>query len=65
MTTEKVTDASGHSLTLLNYRGDWLPVFPLESVKRLETFQFRDDDILISAYPKSGEGGREGRGGGG
>ena len=37
-----------------------MPPFPLESVQRLETFHFRDDDVLISAYPKSGEEG-EGR----
>ena len=55
MTTEKVYDASGHSLTVLNYRGARLPVFPLDVLRRLDTFVFRDDDILISAYPKAGQ----------
>ncbi|KAK7087879.1 sulfotransferase 6B1-like [Littorina saxatilis] len=54
MTEEKVVDRSGHSLSVLNYKGDLLPLFPLESIHRLEHFVFRDDDILISAYPKSG-----------
>ncbi|XP_076452485.1 sulfotransferase 1A3-like isoform X1 [Babylonia areolata] len=54
MTTEKVKDAKGHTLTLLNFRGHRLPALPLESVKRMDTFVFRDDDILIAAYPKSG-----------
>ncbi|XP_076456449.1 sulfotransferase 1A1-like [Babylonia areolata] len=54
MTTEKVKDAKGHTLTLINFRGHYLPTFPLESLQRMDTFAFRDDDILISAYPKSG-----------
>ncbi|XP_076453019.1 sulfotransferase 1B1-like [Babylonia areolata] len=54
MTTEKVKDAKGRTLTLLNFRGHRVPLFPVESLKRMDTFVFRDDDILIAAYPKSG-----------
>ncbi|KAL8591574.1 hypothetical protein ACOMHN_055541 [Nucella lapillus] len=54
MTTEKVMDASGQSVTVLNFRGHRVPTFPVESFERLDNFAFREDDVLISSYPKSG-----------
>ena len=37
------------------YDGVWYPrAFPVSSLERTKTFQFREDDVVMVAYPKSG-----------
>ncbi|PVD31628.1 hypothetical protein C0Q70_07045 [Pomacea canaliculata] len=49
-----MTDPGGSSLTLLQFKGFNFPTFDPVALENLETFEFRDDDVLISAFPKAG-----------
>nr|KAG5700270.1 hypothetical protein BaRGS_022897 [Batillaria attramentaria] len=53
MTETTMSDASGCKLSVVMYRGEPFPPFPVEAITKLDTFQFRDDDIIVSAYPKA------------
>ncbi|CAG5133377.1 unnamed protein product [Candidula unifasciata] len=54
MELKKVVDDAGHTLTVLEYKGRWLPDFPREAIAGMDTFEARHDDVIVCAYPKSG-----------
>nr|KAG5700580.1 hypothetical protein BaRGS_015376 [Batillaria attramentaria] len=49
-----VPDGAGHSLRFLEVDGFRYPDFPLESVRGVRDFEIRSDDVIVCAYPKSG-----------
>ncbi|XP_046351458.2 sulfotransferase 1B1-like [Haliotis rufescens] len=54
MSVKKVPDAAGCTLTLLDVDGRMFPTFPADVIRGVPNLKLRDDDILISGYPKSG-----------
>ncbi|KAK6178083.1 hypothetical protein SNE40_012914 [Patella caerulea] len=54
MSVVKVPDASGKTITLLEWDGRLYPEFPLEAVMNVPSFKLRDDDILLCSYATSG-----------
>ncbi|XP_046568571.1 sulfotransferase 1A1-like [Haliotis rubra] len=54
MSVKKVPDAEGCTLTLLEVDGLMFPTFPADVIRGVPDLELRDDDILISGYPKAG-----------
>ncbi|XP_046569961.1 sulfotransferase 1C2-like [Haliotis rubra] len=55
MSLKKVTDGAGDTLTLQDVDGFlFSPDLLADVIKRLGQFPFRDDDIMVCSYPKSG-----------
>ncbi|KAK7095855.1 sulfotransferase 1A1-like [Littorina saxatilis] len=54
MTTVKLTDKSGCSLTVIELDGKFYPAFPVDNLKNYRTLPLTDDDVILCAYPKSG-----------
>ncbi|XP_046569955.1 sulfotransferase 1C2A-like [Haliotis rubra] len=54
MTSVKIPDAGGDTLTFLQIQGRLYPSFPPEAFMSMNTFKMRRDDVIVCAYPKSG-----------
>ncbi|XP_071116099.1 sulfotransferase 1C2-like [Haliotis cracherodii] len=54
MTTVKIPDGGGSTLTLLEVDGHYYPNSSADVIRGIRDVMIRDDDVLICAYPKSG-----------
>ena len=61
MTEVTVTDASGETLTMMDFDGFKMSLFGQtpdyirKVYENLPNFKFREDDIFIASYPKAGK----------
>ncbi|KAK6178005.1 hypothetical protein SNE40_012851 [Patella caerulea] len=54
MSVVDIPDAGGKHLRLLEFNGKLYPNFPAEVITNIKSLELREDDVIISAYPKSG-----------
>ena len=55
ITQEYVDPILGKTAKMFHYKGYLLPFFVKENIQSIDYFEVRDDDVLVSGFPKSGE----------
>ena len=55
MTEVRIEDGNGSSLRFLDLDGFLYPPFPAHYIRSIPDMQMRPDDVIVCAYPKSGE----------
>ena len=55
MTEVRVEDGGGSSLRFMDVDGFLYPAFPVDYIRGMRDLEIRPDDVLVCAYPKSGQ----------